>query len=310
MRNPRSLIMHLLGLLRNNRFIFLLAVTVGLTFDGIANYTEPTVAPVLGLIMTLSVLDISSAVLLDFRKIVSPILAALILNYVVLSGMLIGLSFLFIGDQLLHTGFVLVAAVPPAVAVIPFTHYLGGNTKISLVGNIAAYLAALIITPVICILFLGTNFIEPTRLLIILAELIIGPFIVSRILRRTHIVSTMDRWRGPIVNWSFFLVIYTIVGLNRDAFFQEPYTLLLISAIAFASTFALGEVINTLSRFLGVDRADRISFLLLGTRKTYGLAGAIALIFFSSRAAIPAAVTSVFSIIHFMWLTWRVKRMG
>lgn len=299
----------LIDLFKNSRFIFILAIATGLAFGKGASYTEPTIAPALGLIMTLSILDISSRVFLDFKKILLPILLALVLNYVVLSGTFIGLSSLIINDSELHTGFVLVAAVPPAVAVIPFTYHLGGNTRFSLVGDVAAYLAALVVTPVICILFLGTNFIEPVRLLIILAELIIAPLIVSRILRRTRVVPTVERWRGPVINWSFFLIIYTMVGLNRDAFLQEPRTLLLVSAIAFASTFVLAEVINRISRLLGVDKADRISFLLLGTRKTYGLAGAIALIFFSARAAMPAAVVSAFSIAHFVWLTWWVKKM-
>ena len=67
------------------------------------------------------------------------------------------------------------------------------------------------------------------------------------------IVSMVEGWRGPVVNWGFFLVIYTIVGLNRDAFLEEPGTLLLVCAIAFASTFVLAEVINRVSRLLGVE---------------------------------------------------------
>ena len=51
------------------------------------------------------------------------------------------------------------------------------------------------------------------------------------------------------------------------------------------------------------------SLMLLGTRKTYGVAGAIALIFFDARAAIPAAVVAAVNIIHFVWLTWRVRGM-
>ena len=184
------------GLLENNSFIFMLAIAVALAFGGGASYTEPALVPVLGLIMTISILDVSSRVFLDLKKVLFPVLLALILNFVVLSGAYVGLSSLIIDDADLRTGFVLVAAVPPAVAVIPITYILGGNTMFSMVGNVAAYTLALAITPLICILFLGANFIEPTRLLIVLGELIAAPIVVSRILRRTRIMPTVERWRG------------------------------------------------------------------------------------------------------------------
>jgi BASS family bile acid:Na+ symporter len=297
------------GLLRNNRFILILAIVVGLLFPGGAEYVEPAMVPLLGLIMTLSIVEVSLGVFLEFRRIIIPIAVALLLNYVLLSGTYIGLSSLIIDDPDIHTGFVLVAAVPPAVAVIPFTFQLGGNTRLSLVGDVAAYLAALAITPLICVIFLGSNFIELNRLLILLGELILAPILVSQVIRRTHVMSTVDRWRGPVVNWSFFIIFYTIFGLNRDAFVGEPRILLLSIGIAFASTFVLGELIDRGTRALGMPKADRISYALLGTRKTYALAGAIALVFFGTRAAMPAAVCSAFNILHFVWLTWWAKRM-
>ena len=113
-----------------------------------------------------------------------------------------------------------------------------------------------------------------------------------------------------MVNWSFFLVFYTLVGLNSEAFLGEPAELLRIAAVAFVSTFVLAWAIERVSRVAGVDRADRISLMLLGTRKTYGVAGAIALIFFDARAAIPAAMASAMNIVHFVWLTWRVRKMS
>jgi predicted Na+-dependent transporter len=92
-------------------------------------------------------------------------------------------------------------------------------------------------------------------------------------------------------------------------FLQEPKTLLLVSVVAFTGTFVLAELINRISRRLGVPKMDRISFMLLGTRKNDGMAGTIALIFFDPRVAMPAALVMTFSVFHFVWLTWWVKRM-
>ena len=112
-----------------------------------------------------------------------------------------------------------------------------------------------------------------------------------------------------MVNWGFFLVIYTIVGLNRDIFLEEPGTLLSMTAVAFIAIFILAEIVNRVSRRLGVGKADRISLMLLVTRKNGGAAGAIALIFFDPRAAMPVAVMTAISVLHFVWLNWWAKRM-
>jgi len=304
-----SIRIHFIHLFRNTGFILALAIMMGLALHQGASWTKPAVTPILGLIMTLSLLGISSSIFRDFKKLLLPISLSLVLNYVVLSGTFIGLSSLIVLEDELWIGFVLVAAVPAAVGVIPFSYHLSGNTNLSLVGTAATYLAALVITPLISMLLLGVNLIDPVRLLIILAELIIGPFILSRILRRTGIATTLERFRGAIVNWGFFLVIYTVIGLNRDVFLGEPATLLRLSIVAFASTFILAYLINRVSKLLNVDKPDRISLALLGTRKNYGLAAAVALTFFNSRVAAPTAVASAFAVIHFIWLTFRVKKM-
>ena len=297
------------NLFRNTGFILALAIVMGLAFYQGASWTKPAVTPILGLIMTLSLLGVSSKIFWDFRKLLIPISISLVLNYLLLSGSLIGLSSLILTDHELWIGFVLVAAVPAAVGVIPFSHHLGANTELSLVGTAATYLAAFVITPLISITLLGVNIIAPERLLLILVELIIGPFILSRVLQRTRISTTLEKFRGAIVNWSFFLVIYTVIGLNRDAFLTEPVILLRLAIVAFVSTFVITYLIDRLLKFLGVDKPKRISLALLGTRKNYGLAAAIALTFFNSRTAAPSAVASAFAIIHFIWLTFRVKKM-
>jgi len=297
------------GLLRNSSFILLLAIVLGLTSGIGASRMEAAVTPLLGLIMTLSVIDISAGTFLNFRKILPATLIGQVLNYGALSGTIIGLSYLLIDDESVHTGLVLVAAVPPAIAVIPFTTHLKGNTVLSLVSVITGYLAALAITPLICIAVLGTSFIEPSRLLVTLAELILAPIILSQVLRRTPAAPTLMKWRGTLVNWGFFGVIYTLISLNRDQILHDPGSLLGILAIAFVCTFVLSEVINLGFKLARFDRADRISFLLIGTRKTYGLAGAIALAFFDARAGIPPAAMSAVAIVHFVWLTWRVRRL-
>jgi bile acid:Na+ symporter, BASS family len=297
-------------LFNHTGFILMLAIIIGLSFNQAASWIRHAVTPILGLVMTLSLLSISTETFRQFRKLLWPMLLAIALNFVVLGGIFIGLSALIIHDYELWTGFVLIAAVPPAVAVIPYTYTLDGNTSLSLVGSIGAYLSALIITPLLSISLLGTNYIEPVKLAAILIELIIAPLIVSRLLRLSSVLPVLEKHRGVAVNWGFFLVVYVIIGLNQDAFLAQPLVLLRVSTIAFATTFILTYVINSVARLLGVSKPDRISLILLGTRKNYGMATAVCLTFFSARAAIPTAVAMAFAIAQFIWLTFTVKKMN
>ncbi len=294
---------------RNAGFLLALAFIIGLVLPQGAAETSPAVVPLLALVMTMSIMGVSPRLFLDFRKVSRPILLSLLMNYVVLTLVLIGLSFLIIQDHELRTGFILLAAVPPAVAVIPFTYRLGGNTDFSLVGTVACYLAALFIVPIVSAVFWGPSVIQPVSLLITLGELIALPLAIAQLLRRTGIASKLERYRGTIVNWGFFVVVYTIVGLNQSAFLGQPERLLPTAAAAFISTFALAYIIDRVSRFSGVNIAGRISLILSGTRKNYGMAAAIALALFSPQAAVPAAMAMVFAIVHFIWLTFWVKRM-
>ena len=295
-------------LFRNTSFVLSLGIVIGLAFDQGAPFTKPMVTPALGVMMTLSMIDISPKIFMDFRKLLVPILLSIVLNYGVLGGTIIGLSSLIVQDSELWKGLILVAAVPPAVAIIPYTFHLGGKTNFSVVGTIATYLAAFLITPLICVSLLGANLIDPGRLLITLAELIVAPFIVSQIIRRMAIAPIIQKSSGPIINWIMFIIIYTIIGLNRDILLGQPETLMQVFVVAFVSTFVLTYLTNRISGLFGVDKRDRISYVLMGTRKNIGLAAAITLTFFGAKAAMPSAVIAVFGVMTLIWLTIWVRK--
>lgn len=63
----------------------------------------------------------------DPRKRIGPAVAGIGFKFVFPGGFLLALSRLFIVDEPLRNGFVIMAAVPPAVAVIPFGLILKGN---------------------------------------------------------------------------------------------------------------------------------------------------------------------------------------
>ncbi len=293
---------------RNRDFILVSAVISGLVAGRGASWTQPLVLPALAVVMTLSTMGVRTEVLRSPRELWRPALAGLVLNYLMLGGILLGLSFLMIREPAMKDGFVLLVAVPPAIAVIPFTGYLGGNTTFSLLATVACYLAALILTPLIAMGFLGSGFFETRSLAMVIVELIAAPLLISRVLLRTSLATRLEPIKGAITNWGFFVVMYTIIGLNRELILGQPFTLAPVAVIAVFSTFLLGAAIDRLGRSMRIDRATLTSLVLLGTLKNYGIAGGLALALFSKKTAVPATVSSVFMIVYIIWLNFEKRR--
>jgi BASS family bile acid:Na+ symporter len=105
-----------------------------------------------------------------------------------------------------------------------------------------------------------------------------------------------------LTNWGFFIVLYTLVGLNQETIFREPLMLIPVAAIIFVSTFLLGFLIELIGRLFKINEESLISLVLLGTMKNQGIAGGLAISLFTRESALPAAVSSVFLILFFMWL--------
>jgi len=295
-------------LLRNRNTIFILSLAAGLIWGKGAQWTEKITLPALAIVMTLSVMGITGNTFRSWRKVIIPSIVSIVLNYIVLGGFMLGLSNLFIRDEALWSGFVILAAVPPAVAVIPFTLFLKGDTDFSLIGTLGAYLGALIITPLMAIVFLGASFVAPLKLMTIIIELILAPLVFSRILIMTGIARLIEPIKGDITNWGFFLVTYTIVGLNQHVFLTQPLSLLPVAMISVASTFILGWIIEVVSKIARLDNKKTISMVLLGTLKNYGLAGGLALSFFDTKTALPSTVSVISMIVYIIWLDFKQNR--
>ncbi|MBA4389689.1 MAG: hypothetical protein C0399_01970 [Syntrophus sp. (in: bacteria)] len=304
------MLMKILKLLFLNRnVILILGVVAGLVWGKGAVWTESLIFPALALVMTIATMGIESGSLRSVRGILGPVCIGIVMNYLVLSGVIILLSKYLITDSNLQAGFILIAAVPPAVAVIPFSFLLRGNSAFSLLGTLGGYLGALVIMPLMAIAFFGTSFVSPLRLIIIMAELIFFPLAAGHVLHWTGIDKRFEYMKGPITNWSFSLITYTIVGLNQEMFIHRPLSLVPTALIVVASTFMLGWLIEIVcKKFLRIPAETVTSLVLLGTLKNYGIAGGLALALFGKEVASPSTVSAVFMIIYIIWLEWKLHR--
>jgi len=298
-------------LLQNRNFIFILALVFGLAIGKPgASLTVPSVLPLLALIMTVSALNISSRELTSIKDLSQIVLYSILLNYLILGGVILLLARWLIHDNELWAGFVVLAIIPPAPAVVPFSYSLGGNVLFSLIGMAGGYLAALIIIPLSLIYFFGTQSFDPLNLVLIVVELVIIPIMVSRLLLYFRLARYIERWRGVIVNWSIFIIIFTLIGLNRQVFFGDFEVLIRISVIAIAISFGLGYLLEVIGKTMRLKHETAVSVILMGTAKNYALAGGLLLSLFSERSAIPPAICVFFAIFQIVWLGFHFHKNG
>jgi BASS family bile acid:Na+ symporter len=299
--------MHVKRLLRNRNFILILSLILGLTLHQGAKFTERLVLPTLVFIMMLSMTSITGALFRSPRRWIKHIMTSLLINYIILGGAIIFLASLLRLEESQRTGFIVLASVPPAVAVLPFTNFLEGNFEFSLVGFTACYMGAFVITPLTLTTFLGLQPGFQEMLFMLLIELIILPLILSRILVTTKIASFIEPFKGTMINWGFFLIIYTIVGLNSGTFLNNPASIIPLAAIALSITFILGFIIKGIGKKFRVDSNTITSMILLGTSKNSGFAAGIALALFGVESTVPSTITTIFMLLYVIFLDFQKK---
>ncbi|WP_019177016.1 bile acid:sodium symporter [Methanomassiliicoccus luminyensis] len=221
---------------------------------------------------------------LNVRKHTGAVWRAFLLSFVLSTGTTILMAFLFTGD--IRSGWIIEAAVPSAVSVIPFVVLLRGDAEATLVSSAALYIIALALTPVLTLLFIG-HAVDPLTLLWYVAMLIVIPLALSRPLRRAPIGS---EGRHIAINLAFFCLVIAVCGSNRGAFFGDPALVLPLLAVAIVRTFGIGIALDRFMRWKGMPREERVSGALFATHKNTGMAAALAIALIGDAAALPAAV--------------------
>jgi len=267
------------SLLKNSSFILLLSIAMGLAFPGPARVTEGLITPVLMLMMAFSLTEVNIGKALAWRISLKSSMLGLFLNYGLLSGLILLLSN-NLQDEAMRQGFIVMAAVPPAVAVLPMTRLLKGDALLSLCSEAISYLASLVLMPAIIFALTRQTGISGSYLVQISLALILLPALASRAVAHIPLDPVLP------INLGFFLVTYTVIGLNHASLWQGTAA---VAAIALARTFAIGLAIYIAALLAGQSRSKAISYTLLGSYKNLGLAAAVSLMLFGPAASLPAA---------------------
>jgi BASS family bile acid:Na+ symporter len=281
------------SLLNNSPFILSLAIALGLAFPGPTRVTEGFITPALMIMMAFSLTEVDIRQIVAWRIYLKESMLGLLLNYGLLSGLILLLSY-NLPDEATRQGFIVMAAVPPAVAVLPMTRILQGNALLSLCSEALSYLASLLLMPAMIFVLTSQMGISLSYLIQISLALILLPTLASR--AAAHIPLS------PVypINLGFFLVTYTVIGLNHGALWQGSAT---VAAIALARTFVIGLAIIAAAILAGQKRSKAISYTLLGSYKNLGMAAAVSLMLFGPAASLPSAFAVLAETAFFILLT-------
>ena len=268
-------------------------LVVGFATGGFPAYSKEVSQVALVLGMTFSLTEISIAGISP-RTELRRFLIAFAMSYVVLSGLILAFAILS-PDPQIRNGWVLMAAVPPAIAVVPITSILKGDTRRSLVSLALLYVLGLGLVPAITLVF--TSQAAPFEELVVQTVLLIGvPLVASRFLRRWPRVVDL---RGSAVSISFFFLVVAISGSTRAPLLAHPELIATLAVLSFGRTFLLGGLVFVLTRAVHVPWAERVAVTAFSSFKNLGLTVVLAFAVFGPVATLPSIVSLVFEI---LWL--------
>jgi BASS family bile acid:Na+ symporter len=293
-----------------SHILFLLAIGIGILLPQAAEFASALTLPAFTVILTFALLSFPSGFFRHPGLLLSGAIWGNVMNYLILGNLIIMASIFLIREEGFWVGMVLIAAAPPATMIIQLGNILQINKQAMLSGMAGAYLGAALIVPLIGLGFLKFIPLNYFGLILLIIELILLPLLLSRLAVDKDWDKLIEKYKGHITDWCFFIIFYALVAGTRYLVINRPLDVVIMFVIAAISTFLLGFIINRVGKYYGASKRKISSLVFLGTMKNYGLAGAIALNVFNKQAALPALVFSVVMFIYTIWLKYKMGNVN
>ena len=287
-------------ILLNRNFLFISAIIIGLLFGDRLVVFSSLNLPILILIMTFSMIELNILELLVIRKVYKQAVSGILLNHFLFSIIILAAGFLITDDESMRAGFVLCAASPPGIGIIPFTYILSGNVKFSAIAVFWSFIASLLITPFLIDFFIQENLISTEKIAIMLTELILIPLAAGQLLRRLKAERVSRKLHSPVVNIGFAIIFAIMIGINRNSLLSGGYFFLKALIVSFISVFGLAVIIKLYLKTTKIPVPVKKSVILLGTIKNSIFAATAGFSLLNRTAAIPGLVLSIVIIFYLM----------
>ena len=287
--------MRLTTILESYSTMMILGLLLGLVLGGFPWFTKEISMGSLALLMTISLSNVKLGETRG-KDHVKDALLALALNYGLLTIVILAFGSVF--DQKLRWGFVLMAAAPSAISIVPFTTILGGRTSRALFSTAVNYIAALGLMPAISLLLIGSA-VSVESFITSLVLLIGMPMALSRGVMRLNPPKSAST---IVMNIAFAVLIFAVAGSNRDAFFGDLAVVAAIAVVCVIRTFGTGLGVEFVLRRLGMPKEDRVLSVLFSSYKNLGLTATLAIALFEPVVAVPATIGIVLEVVWVIFL--------
>jgi BASS family bile acid:Na+ symporter len=268
---------------------------LGLLLGGFPVLTKEISMASLAVAMTLSLTSVTLAQTRG-RDHFSHATRALVINYGFLTALILAIALFFEDD--VRNGWILMAAAPSAISVVPFTTILGGQTSKALFSTAVNYIVALGLMPALTLVLIGSA-VDVTSLIIYILLLIVLPMALSRAVMRMRISKPVNT---SMLNISMAVLIFAVAGANRAAFQGELIIVGAISAACVVRTFGSGLLTEAVLRRAKIPKTARVSYVLFSSYKNLGLTATLAIALFEPIVAVPATICIVFEVVWVVFL--------
>ncbi|MDD3877201.1 MAG: hypothetical protein PHT69_11305 [Bacteroidales bacterium] len=293
-------------ILTNRNIIMIAALNLGILWGKYASHISFLSLPILSFMMTVSLIFFDFKFIFKSRDAIKYTIQGIFLNYILSGIVLMGLAYLIIPyNKEIYLGFLFIVFAPPGVVIVPFATLFKGDINHAATGVITGNLILILLFPLmIFFISTGNQSISPLSILKLLLILIVIPLIISRFFRNKKTLPLASKYRGPLINWSFFLIIYIVIGLNQHVMLYETKTLLLPMLVFAIYLFLCTFLLNVFLKFMNVSAPLRTSQTLMFAVKNNGFSAVVSLSLIGAQAAIPSAALSIVLLLYLIYFSF------
>ena len=226
-------------------------------------------------------------------------LISIFMSYVVNTGITLLLGSFFIPDNKeIWYGWVMLASMPCAIAVVTAAILTNENMETSVLAVTATYLSGLVLTPLLSYALIG-DAVNPLEILKYIVLFILIPVILSRFTPRLRMKRS---FKVPVINLMMAAMVFCSVNSNRGTMVDDPMFIRLILAVVLLRVLVLNAVVWLMIRRWGFARGSESTYLVLGVWKNTGLSISMTMVLL---AATPTSVIPCFlsMIVETLWFS-------
>lgn len=214
----------------------------------------------------------------------------------------------------LYPGFLFLCLLPSTIqSSIAFTSIARGNVAAAICAGSFSSLAGIVLTPLLAALLIGGDAGFSAHALLGIGLQLLAPFLAGQLLRR-RTIGFLNRHRrvlGYVDRGSILLVVYTAfsAGMAEGIWRRVPVPKLLeLFAVEAVLLAVMLSLTSYGARRLGFDRADRITIVFAGSKKSLASGLPMATVLFGAHAGLAVLPLMLFHQMQLMVCAVIAKR--